>query len=187
LDRPDIQSVILPWSTMERTKSGLKMHPFSALSIFAVHIHPDSRGWVRLKSPDPAAAPAIRFNFLETEQDRRTIVAGIKFSRQIAAAMPLASHVSEEFQPGAAVASDAQLLDYCRDRAISLYHPVGTCRMGHDPLAVVDPRLRVHGVEGLRVIDASVMPEIISGNTNAPTIMIGEKGAEMILQDARVH
>ncbi|HUZ75717.1 MAG TPA: choline dehydrogenase [Stellaceae bacterium] len=187
LDRPDIQSVLLPWSTLERTKSGLKMHPFSAFSIFAVHIHPDSRGWVRLKSPDPAAAPAIRFNFLGTEQDRRTIVAGMKLSRQIAHAPPLGAEVLEEFQPGAACASDAQLLDYCRDRAISLYHPVGTCRMGRDPTSVVDPRLRVIGVERLRVIDASVMPEIISGNTNAPTIMIGEKGAAMILQDAHAH
>jgi choline dehydrogenase len=184
LSRPDLQIVMLPWSTRERTKSGLVMHPFSAFSIFPVHIHPDSRGSVRLRSSDPTATPAIRFNFLETENDRRTIVAGMKLSRQIAATAPLSLSVLEEFQPGSACVSDEELLAYCRQSAISLYHPVGTCRMGTDPMAAVDPRLRVRGIDGLRVIDASVMPEIISGNTNAPTIMIGEKGADSILHDA---
>jgi choline dehydrogenase len=184
LSRPDLQIVMLPWSTVARTKNGLVMHPFSAFSIFAVHIHPESRGSVRLKSPDPTAAPAIRFNFLESENDRQLIVRGMKLSRQIAAAEPLRSSVLEEFLPGPAYRSDDELLAFARQAAISLYHPVGTCRMGNDPMAVVDPRLRVRGIDGLRVADASVMPEIISGNTNAPTIMIGEKAADMILQDA---
>jgi choline dehydrogenase-like flavoprotein len=184
LSRPDLQIVMLPWSTVARTRSGLVMHPFSAFSIFAVHIHPESRGSVRLKSSDPTTAPAIRFNFLESENDRRILVSGLKLSRQIAEAEPLSSGVLEEFLPGQGYRSDEELLAFCRQAAISLYHPVGTCRMGTDAAAVVDPRLRVGGIEGLRVVDASVMPEIISGNTNAPTIMIGEKGADMILQDA---
>jgi len=184
LSRPDLQIVMLPWSTIARTKSGLLMHPFSAFSIFAVHIHPESRGSVRIKSSDPKVAPAIRFNFLESENDRNMLVSGVKLSRQIAQAEPLRSSVLEEFLPGQAYRTDEELLAFCRQAAISLYHPVGTCRMGKDAMAVVDPRLRVMGIEGLRVIDASVMPEIISGNTNAPTIMIGEKGADMILEDA---
>jgi choline dehydrogenase len=184
LSRPDMQIVLLPWSTMDRTKAGLVMHPFSAFSIFPVHIHPESRGTVQIKSADPTKGPAIRFNFLESENDRQVIVTGMKMTRRIAQTAPLSESVQEEFSPGPTCASDDELLAFCRQRAISLYHPVGTCRMGNDAMAVVDPRLRVNGIGNLRVVDASIMPEIISGNTNAPTIMIAEKGADMILQDA---
>jgi choline dehydrogenase len=184
LHRPDLQISLLSWGA-DRTKAGIQLYPFSAFSIFAVHLHPDGRGSVRLKSPDPAAAPAIRFNFLETEYDREAIIAGLKLCRRIGHLPPLADHVAEEFLPAAGCRSDRELLEFCRDRASSIWHPVGTCRMGSDAAAVVDPRLRVRGVEGLRVVDASVIPELISGNTNAAAIMIAEKGADMILHDVR--
>ena len=131
-----------------------------------------------------AIAPAMRPNYLATETDRRTIVDGLKFGRGLLASPHMQAFIASEFQPGPAVQSDAQLLDYARNNGGTVFHPTSTCKMGIDPLSVVDPELRVHGIEGLRVADASVMPAVISGNTNAATIMIGEKCADMVRQRA---
>jgi choline dehydrogenase len=148
-------------------------------------LRPESRGRIAIKSPDPTAYPAIHPNYLSTLTDRQTIVAGMKLSRKIMATPTMASLITEEFLPGPDVRSDEELLEHARDNAGTIYHPVGTCKMGDDSMAVVDDRLRVRGVEGLRVADASIMPTLVSGNTNAPTIMIGEKASAMILEDSR--
>src|SRR6185437_10099409 len=185
LERPDLQINMSAWSTEARVRTGIKPHPFSAFTISPVHLRPEGRGTVRLKSPDPLAPPAIRFNFLRSEYDIQAVLHGMRVSRQIAAQPALARIVTEEVMPGSAVTSDADLLADTRARAVANFHPVGTCRMGHEVDAVVDPRLRVHGIERLRVADASIMPSIVAGNTNAPSIMIGEKVSDMILRDAR--
>ena len=140
---------------------------------------------MRAKSPDPLAPPEIRFNFLKSDYDMQALIFGIRTCRRIAAQPALAPYVADEIAPGARYSTDAELADVVRANGVSNHHPVGTCRMGKGPDAVVDPRLRVYGVERLRVADASIMPAIIAGNTNAPSIMIGEKAAAMILEDAR--
>jgi choline dehydrogenase len=182
LATPDIQIHFLPFST---DKMGEKMHPFSGFSASVCQLRPESRGSLRIRSADPAAPPEIRINYLATETDRAAFVEGLKILRKILAAPALKSYSVEEVYPGSKVASDEDLLDFCRRTGSTVYHPTSTCRMGNDPLAVVDQRLRVHGIEGLRVVDASIMPDLMSGNTNAPTIMIAEKASDMILQDAR--
>jgi choline dehydrogenase len=161
------------------------LHPFPGVTGNCVLLRPESRGFVRIKSADPREAPAIHPNYLATQRDRETIVAGVKAMRGIFRAPAMARHIAEEIEPGAQCVSDDELLDFIRRRGSTTYHPVGTCRMGQDQNAVVDERLRVRGIAGLRVIDASIMPAVVSGNTNAATIMIGEKGADMILGDAR--
>jgi choline dehydrogenase len=143
-------------------------------------IKPRSAGWLTLRSTDPAASPAIHANYLSDEADLRVLVHGIRFAREIAAAAAFATYRGAEKHPGAEVKSDRELDNYVRTIAQTIYHPVGTCKMGIDPLAVVDSRLRVRGLEGLRVVDASIMPSVTRGNTNAPTIMIAEKGADFI-------
>jgi len=148
-------------------------------------LRPESRGSLRIRSADPAAPPEIRINYLATEVDRAAIVEGLKVLRKILQAPALRPYVTEEVDPGAKVVSDEALLSYCRARGSTIYHPTSTCRMGNDPLAVVDQRLRLRGIEGLRVVDASVMPDLVSGNTNAAVIMIAEKASDMILEDAR--
>jgi choline dehydrogenase len=183
-ERPDLQINMFAWSAIERTKSGIRPHPFSAFTLSPVHLRPEGRGSVRIKSPDPLAPPEIRFNFLRSESDFRALVAGMRLCRKIAAQPALAPFVAEEVLPGPALQSEAELEADIRARGVSNFHPVGTRRMGGDADAVVDPRLRVYGVKGLRVADASIMPQIVAGNTNAPAIMIGEKAADMILEDA---
>ena len=166
-------------------KFGDPLHTFNAITPSVCNLQPTSRGHVRIKSADPLAAPAITLNYLSTEEDREIAVAGVRFTRRIMAANALARFEPEEWKPGPDVASDEELRRVAGDLGTTIFHPVGTCKMGHDDLAVVDDRLAVHGIGGLRVIDASVMPRISSGNTNAPTVMIAEKGAEFIRQDAR--
>ncbi len=185
LEEPDLQINMFGWSAMERLRTGIKPHPFSAFTLSPVHLRPEGRGWVRIKSPDPAAAPAIRFNFLASDYDFQALIYGARLSRKIVAQPALKPYVVEEVIPGIAVDSDAQMIEEIRARGVSNLHPVGTCRMGREIDAVVDPRLRVHGIERLRVADASIMPQVPAGNTNAPSIMIGEKCAAMILEDAR--
>ena len=185
LERPDIQLNFSVWSFAERTNRGVVPHPFPGFTISAVHLRPDARGTVMLKSPDPLAAPSIRFNFLRTQYDLQALTAGMRLARNITQQAALASYVAEELIPGAQVNSDAEFEAAIRRNGVSNLHPVGTCRMGADPQAVCDPRLRVNGIAGLRVVDASVMPSVPAGNTNAPTIMIGEKASDMILEDAR--
>jgi choline dehydrogenase len=179
---PDVQFHIQPLSS---DSPGEGLHRYSAFTASVCQLRPESRGHLALKSPDPEAPPAIHPNYLATPNDRRAIVEGMKLSRRLAATKALAPYVLEELDPGPAVRSDAELLEHARNTATTIYHPVGTCRMGTDEMAVVDPRLKVIGVERLRVVDASIMPTLTSGNTNAPAIMIGEKAAEMILEDAR--
>jgi choline dehydrogenase len=185
LEQPDLQINMSGWSALERLRSGIKPHPFSAFTFSPVHLRPEGRGWVRIKSPDPLAPPAIQFNFLASDYDFQALIYGMKLSRKIAAQPALRPFVGEEVMPGAEVQSEAQMIEEIRERGVSNLHPVGTCRMGGEVDAVVDPRLRVYGVEGLRVADASIMPQVPGGNTNAPSIMIGEKCAAMVLEDAR--
>ena len=182
LATPDIQVHFLPFST---DKMGEKLHSFSGFSASVCQLRPESRGSLRIRSADPAAPPEIRINYLSIETDRTTNVEGLKILRKILQAPALGPYVAEEVDPGAKVVSDEALLSYCRARGSTIYHPTSTCRMGNDRLAVVDQRLRLRGVEGLRVVDASVMPDLVSGNTNAVVIMIAEKASEMILADAR--
>ena len=166
-------------------KFGEPLHPFPAFTASVCHLRPESRGEVAIESPDPFAAPAIRPRYLSTETDRAVAVAAMRLTRRIVAAPALARFAPEEFRPGPQAASDADLVRAAGDLGTTIFHPVGTCRMGADPQAVVDARLRVHGVAGLRVVDASIMPTITSGNTNSPTIMIAEKAADMIREDRR--
>ncbi|HZQ00100.1 MAG TPA: GMC family oxidoreductase N-terminal domain-containing protein [Reyranella sp.] len=144
----------------------------------------ESTGSIHIKSADPAEPPAIRFNFLSAEHDRRGVLAAIRKGRELMATSPLKEVTGEEIAPGAHLQGDAEILEWVRNNAETTYHPVGTCKMGQDAMAVVDPELKVHGIAGLRVADASIMPTLTSGNTNAPCIMIGEKCAEMILKAA---
>ena len=161
---------------------GEPLHHFDAITPSVCNLRPSSRGHVRIKSADPAAAPAITLNYLATEADRQVAVVGLRFTRRIMAAPALEPFAPEEWKPGAELTSDEALSQAAAALGTTIFHPVGTCKMGRDPLAVVDDRLRVHGVEGLRVIDASIMPRITSGNTNAPTVMIAEKGAAFMLE-----
>jgi choline dehydrogenase len=180
LDRPDIQFHMQPLSA---DKPGKGAHPFSAFTSSVCQLRPFSRGSVEIRSADPLQHPAIHAGYLSDERDHPVVIDGIKVARRIAAAPALAPHIVSEFVPGAQYQSDAELLDAARQFSQSIYHPAGTCKMGSDPLAVVDDRLRVRGVARLRVVDASIMPELVSGNTNAPVIMIAEKAADMILED----
>ena len=183
LATPDIKISISPFSA-DRPQDGL--HKFSGFTSIAYQLRPESRGEIKLKSADPADPPAMIPNYLTDPVDQQTIVAGLKLCRRILAQPALARFIAEEFQPGPAIQSDAELLGYARQRGGTVYHPTSTCKMGVDAMAVVDPELRVVGVEGLRVADASVMPTVISGNTNAATIMIGEKLADLLRQRMRM-
>jgi choline dehydrogenase len=180
---PDIQFHILP-ATMDTEKLAnaqkMELEKQPGLTIAPCQLRPESRGTVSIRSPDPATHPAIRPNYLGDPLDQEVLVAALKWGRAMAGQPALARYIDHELNPGAAVQSDAELLDYARTYGTTIYHPVGTCAMGRGPQAVVDPQLRVHGVEGLRVVDASVMPRLVSGNTNAPTIMIAEKASDMI-------
>jgi choline dehydrogenase len=182
LSTPDVQIHFLPFST---DKMGEKLHSFSGFTASVCQLRPESRGSLRIRSADPQAAPEIRINYLSTDVDRAANVEGMKTLRKILAAPALKPYVAEEVDPGAKVVSDEALLNYCRARGTTIYHPTSTCRMGNDPRAVVDQRLRLRGIEALRVVDASVMPDLVSGNTNAAVIMIAEKAADMILEEAR--
>ncbi len=179
IDRPDMMVTFMAWCTNEQ----LKPRPFSGFTILAEHMRPNSRGHVRIKSPNPSTQPSILFNFFASDADRQAALAGLRFGRRIAETAPMSGCVDYEISPGKDVQTDDDLIDYCRASGLSLLHPVGSCKMGVDDMSVVDPRLRVHGIDGLRIVDASVMPRIVTGNTNAASIMIGEKGAAMILED----
>ena len=171
LATPDIQIHFLPFST---DKMGEALHSYSGFSASVCQLRPESRGSLRIKSADPSVPPEIRINYLATETDRTANVEGLKILRRMLHAPALKPFVVDEVEPGAAVVSDEALLAYCRQRGSTVYHPTSTCRMGNDPLAVVDQQLRVRGIEGLRVVDASIMPDLVSGNTNAPAIVLEE-------------
>jgi choline dehydrogenase len=167
-------------------KPGDPPHAFPAFTAWTNNLRPTSRGHVRIKSAEARDYPALFHNYLATEDDRRVAVDIIKVMRKVAAAPALARFRPEEYVPGPKATTDAEILEYVRDTATTVYHPSGTCKMGQDPLAVVDERLRVHGIGGLRVVDCSIMPAVTSGNTNAPTIMIAEKASDMIKADRGV-
>jgi choline dehydrogenase len=177
LETPDIKLSVSAFSS-DRPQDGL--HPWSGFSLGTWQLRPESRGEIRLKSAEPADAPLIRPNYLATATDRRTLVAGLRIGRRLLASAPMQRLVESEYQPGSAVQTDDELLDYGRRFGGTTFHPTSTCRMGTDPMAVVDPELRVRGIGGLRVADASVMPTVVSGNTNAGAIMIGEKAADLV-------
>jgi choline dehydrogenase len=182
LASPDVQVHFLPFST---DKMGEKLHDFSGFTASVCQLRPESRGSLRIRSADPLEPPEIRINYMSTETDRTTNVEALKILRRILTAPAMKPFVVEEVDPGTKVQTDAEILDFCRERGSTIYHPTSTCRMGNDALAVVDQRLRVRGLEALRVVDGSVMPDLVSGNTNAPIIMIAEKASDMILEDAR--
>jgi choline dehydrogenase len=179
---PNIEWHVQPLSL---DKFGDPLHPFPAITPSVCNLRPTSRGWVRIKSTDPFAAPEIMVNYLSTDEDRKVAADGMRFTRRIMASNALAKYSPEEWRPGPSAGTDAALVKAAGDLGTTIFHPVSTCRMGGDAMAVVDERLRVHGIEGLRVVDASIMPRITSGNTNAPVYMIAEKGARMILEDDR--
>ncbi|MBM2321219.1 MULTISPECIES: GMC family oxidoreductase [Marivita] len=184
VDTPDIQFHVQPWSA---DSPGAGVHPFSAFTMSVCQLRPESRGMIRLASADAAVYPKIHPNYLSTDTDCRTIVEGIRIARRIARHAPLTDKISEEFRPDASLDLDDYdgTLSWARNNSTTIYHPTGTCKMGKGSDAVVDARLRVHGIAGLRVVDCSIMPEIVSGNTNAPAIMIGEKASDMILEDLK--
>ena len=180
---PDLQLLFTP-ASYDPTKFGA-LEREDGMTVAVCPVRPDSRGTIMARSADPATAPIITPNYLSDPGDARVLAAGMRFTRSIFAAPAIARHSVEETIPGPDIRTDEELTDYARNFGNTIYHPVGTCRMGQGPSAVVDERLRVHGIAGLRVIDASIMPTLTTGNTNAPTIMIGEKGAAMIREDAK--
>ena len=181
---PEIQFHV---ATLSSDMAGSPTHRFSGFTFSVCQLRPESRGFVRIKSVDPLAAPAMQPNYLSTDHDRRMLIAGIRLARALAATRALSPYVKAEYRPGAIAQSDADLLEFAKNTGGTIFHPSGTCKMGdisHDPLAVVDRELRVHGLEGLRVVDCSVMPTLVSGNTNVPVVMIAEKAADLILHTA---
>ncbi len=178
---PDIQFHV---ATLSADMAGGKVHPYSGFTMSVCQLRPQSRGHIRIRSNDPFEPPEMQPNYLASELDRRTAVAAIKAARAIAAAPAMRGLVKREVRPGPQANDDAALLEFCRNHGATIFHPSGTCKMGSDALAVLDTRLRVRGVAGLRVVDASAMPTLVSGNTNAPVVMMAEKAVEMIRQDA---
>jgi choline dehydrogenase len=179
---PNIEWHVQPLSL---DKFGDPLHSFPAITPAVCNLRPTSRGWVRIRSREAAEYPEIKLNYLSTEEDRRVAVEGMRFTRRIMATKAMAKYAPEEYRPGIAIRDDSDLEKAAGELGTTIFHPVGTCRMGSDALAVVDPELKVHGVRNLRVVDASVMPRITSGNTNAPTYVIAEKGARAILKNVQ--
>ena len=180
LATPDIQFHFQPLSA---DKPGIKMHPFSGITSSVCQLRPESRGHVHISTPHAQDHPKIVPNYLSASADQQCAIRAVKFARAMMKTQALGRYIVREHQPARAPRSDEEVLDVARAHSETIYHPTSTCRMGRDDMAVVDDRLRVHGVEGLRIADASIMPDIVSGNTNAPAIMIGEKASEMILSD----
>ena len=162
-----------------------KPHDFSGCTYSVCQLRPESRGHLRITSKDSRDAPKMLFNYLATENDQRTMVEAVKFARKVASSKPIAHLMKREYRPGQDIKTDDEILAFCKQFGTTIFHPSCTAKMGRkdDPMAVVDERLRVHGIQGLRVVDCSVMPTLVSGNTNVPVVMIGEKAADMILAD----
>lgn len=184
LETPDVQFHFQPLSA---DKPGIEMHDFSGITMSVCQLRPESRGSIMIKAPDPYTYPAIQANYLSAPKDQETAIASMRLTRRLTGTDALSRYIVEEKLPGPVSQSDDELLEAARNISQTIYHPTSTCRMApaSDPQGVVDERLRVHGVRGLRVVDASIMPAIVSGNTNAPTVMIAEKASDMILGDAR--
>ncbi|WP_454827354.1 GMC family oxidoreductase [Pseudomonas veronii] len=177
---PDIQ---FHFGTLSADMTAGKPHKWPGFTMSVCQLRPTSRGELRIRSKNPKDTPWIEPNYLATEEDRQTMVRGFKMARKLAASQAMAGYIAGEYNPGVSVQTEEDMLNFVRRNGSSIFHPVGTCKMGSGPEAVVDERLRVHGIEGLRVVDASIMPTLISGNTNAPAMMIAEKAADMIKQD----
>jgi choline dehydrogenase len=186
ISAPDLQVNFAPYSVsrMERTRTELDAFP--GFNAGVIDLRPEARGTVSIKSPDPYEAPAIRCNFFRSDRDRRVMVSGLRMVRDIMQKPAMAPYIAEELQPGRSCESDEEIIQFVRQHGRTCMHPAGTCKMGSDELSVVDARLRVHGLARLRIVDGSVMPSLVSANPNATTVMIAEKGAEMILEDARL-
>ncbi len=183
LEAPDVMLGWVPMLT-EMGPKGPKISRQSGVTCYAHPMRPESRGHIHIASSDPRRPPAINFNFLSSPSDAEITVRAVRIARAVMTAPAMAPLLVSEIGPGATCTSDDEILDWVRQVAETTYHPVGTCKMGSDPMAVVDAQLRVHGIEGLRIADASIMPALTSGNTNAPSIMIGEKAADMVLRHA---
>ena len=181
---PDLQWHLVPFVYANHGQKLAPLFRHYAYTLMTCFLRPESRGSLRLRDADPMSAPVIDANYLATERDLQALVEGFRKARELLAQPAIARHAVDELEPGRAVQSDDEIRAYIRAKSETVYHPIGTCKMGHDALAVVDSRLRVHGVTGLRVVDASIMPTLIGGNTNAPTTMIAERAADLILQDA---
>lgn len=180
---PDLQWHFVPFVFSKHGHDLMPVLKHYAYTLMTCFLRPESRGSITLASGDPLAPPRIDANYLATERDLEALVSGFKKAREVLSQPAFAAHGLREFEPGASVRTDDEIRDYIRRRAETVYHPVGTCKMGVDAMAVTDPRLRVRGLQGLRVVDASIMPTLVGGNTNAPTTLIGERGARMILED----
>lgn len=180
---PDTQ---FHFATVSAEHAAGNVHAFSGCTYSVCQLRPESRGNVSIQSCDAFAAPLIQANYLATERDRRTMIAGVKFAQRVASTAPMAQYMKRSYRPDPDVQTDQEILAFCRNHATTIFHPSGTAKMGlsSDSMAVVDARLRVHGLSGLRVVDCAVMPTLISGNTNVPTVMIAEKASDMILVDA---
>jgi len=181
LNRPDVQFHFLPTYLKDHGRKPMLGYGYT---LHVCQLRPKSRGHIGLRSANPNDPPRIHANYLSHSQDRETMIQAVRVARRILDGEPFRVHNGGEVAPGKEVVTDEQILAYIRQHAETIYHPVGSCKMGSDPMAVVDERLRVHGLEGLRIADASIMPTLIGGNTNAPSMVIGEKAAEMILADA---
>jgi choline dehydrogenase len=184
VELPDVQFHFLPLSA---DRPGQGLHTFNGVTATVCQLRPESRGTIAIANADPTAHPRIVSNYLAAEADRRVLLDGMKLTRRVARQPAFARHIAREHLPGPEVDDEDGLMRYAREYATTVFHPCGTCKMGEDASAVVDARLKVRGLSGLRVADASIMPTLVSGNTNAPTIMIGEKAADMIRQDARAN
>jgi choline dehydrogenase len=182
LATPDVQYATVAFSA-DRPTEGL--HKFSGFSLVVYQLRPESRGYLELKSANPVDPPAMYPNYLATETDRRTIVDALKLGRRLLATPDMQHFIASEYIPGDAVQTDDELLEYAKQYGGTVFHPTSTCKMGSDKMAVVDAELRVHGIGGLRVVDASIMPAVVSGNTNAATIMIAEKATDLVRAAAR--
>jgi choline dehydrogenase len=181
-ETPDIQ---FHFGTLSADMAGGKPHPWSGCTFSVCQLRPESRGSVEIKSTDPLEPPSMRPNYLEAETDRICAVESIKYARRLASTNALKPYLIEEYKPGADVRTDDEILDFAREYGATIFHPTGTCKMGSDPMAVTDARLRVHGIGGLRVVDCSIMPTLVSGNTHSPAVMIAEKASDMILADSK--
>jgi choline dehydrogenase len=177
-----VQMHLVPYSIKDPKRR--KLQDFPSMTIACYQLRPESLGSIHIRSADPKAQPAIRFNFLADPIDQRAMVDGFRMMRRIVEAKPMDRFRGDEYSPGKEVATDEQILTWIRNNSQTAYHPIGTCRMGPGPNAVVDDRLKVHGLDGLRIADASIFPTMPSGNTNAPSIMVGEKAADLLRQAA---
>ena len=179
---PDIQ---FHFGTLSADQAGGKPHDWPGCTFSVCQLRPESRGAVNIKSADPFEAPSMKPNYLAAETDRICVVESIKYARRLASTHALKPYIASEYKPGSDVRSDDEILDFARGNGATIFHPTGTCKMGSDSMAVTDAKLRVHGISGLRVVDCSIMPTLVSGNTHAPAVMIAEKASDMILGDAK--